>query len=421
MDQVTDTRALRARQKAERKKSKAEAEQKVKEAEAAIHAALTKPALKPHELAGHLFASVHYKDQDGFRDFFVAIIEVYPRFLTSDWRGPLTALYTAAVLTGANLSLKDWKPKAKGTRSVFQHLARHLLEKYHQPPILWTALDEDPNISLTLAPVVAEVAQGGSLFKTIPGLFPVALSRKQCHELLQSSASMGFLLAVRFQQAKAHGGDLRLAKAWKASNRGASLGSVNEEAFWETVLAFFAKNPMLDLNQIGPVIDYVNYRRNQDFNFSMKGRTPMALLKDMEEWHQTLHRVKVAGANSFMPSGFSPYQVDRSSRDASGNFTQEVWTVSEILSGKELADEGRKQSHCVASYSWSIERKTVSIWSMRVVRDLGEERALTIEVQNKDRRVVQARGYSNRRSTPAEFRVLNAWAQQNHLSLANYL
>jgi hypothetical protein len=435
MSQVEDTRALRGRQKAERKKYKEARAVKAQQQEVQILASLTKPLLKPHQLVNKILPSgVPAPDQRPFLDFLSRVIKKSPRLLGSvvtrtdgraqneHWGTPLYALYIAAVLVGADLDLQDWEPKVKGTRSVFQHLVRHLLEKYHQPNFLWTALEEsDFMVATTLAPVVAHVAQGGSLFKVIPGLFPVVLSRKQCHELLQSSSDIGFLEAIRYQQAKAYGGSRRLAVAWVASRIGSELGPSSHEAFWETVMAFFAKNPMLDLHHLGSIIDYISYRRGMDVSFSMKGRTAMALLRDVEEWHQTLHRAKVAGGKPFMPSGFSSYQTERSRREPSGNFVREVWNVKEILSGKDLHEEGRKMHHCVYSYTYSIESKKVSIWSMTVETELSLERVLTIEVYNRERRVVQAKGEWNRDGNIQEFRVLSAWAKQNSISMGRYL
>jgi hypothetical protein len=283
--------------------------------------------------------------------------------------------------------------------------------------ILWKALEEKDGNGVRLAPVVAHVAQGGSLFKAVPDLLPVPLTRKQCHELLNSPSEMSFMLALRLQQAKAHGGELPLAKAWAASGPGSTLGSAVDEAFWDTVISFFAKNPMLDRERIGPLVDFINYRRAEEVGFSMKGRSPLALLKAMEEWHGTLYRAKVTGEGEYIPSGFSPYQAEINHRQRSGNYFREVWALSEILNGKDLAAEGRALSHCAYSYTRSIESKRTSIWSMT----LDGAKVVTVEVRNSERRVVQARGRCNRAVTMDEFRHLNAWASKNSLVISAHL
>ena len=40
---------------------------------------------------------------------------------------------------------------------------------------------------------------------------------------------------------------------------GRRLHSAADEAFWITVIDWFAKNPMLIPNQVGPLVDYILY------------------------------------------------------------------------------------------------------------------------------------------------------------------
>jgi hypothetical protein len=155
----------------------------------------------------------------------------------------------------------------------------------------------------------------------------------------------------------------------------------------------------------------------------MKSRTALALLRDVTEWHQQLHRVKVAGGGAaFEPSGFSPHVSEFEFRDKSGNSIKEIWVVREILSGKDLAEEGRTLKHCVYSYAQSIVRGQISIWSLGHGPTTNKlDRVLTVEVRNQDKRVVQARGFGNRTATGEEFRIVNTWAQNNGLRLGAHL
>ena len=75
------------------------------------------------------------------------------------------------------------------------------------------------------------------------------------------------------------------------------------------MLQFFIANPMLDSAHIGPMIDYIHQQRfvSQDVfvapgvverrgppqpNFTMKGRTPASLLRQVEAWHRTLTKTE---------------------------------------------------------------------------------------------------------------------------------
>jgi hypothetical protein len=179
---------------------------------------------------------------------------------------------------------------------------------------------------------------------------------------------------------------------------------------------------MLDLAQIGPVVDYIQWRRGEQPDFSMKGRTPGALLRDVEGWHTQLHRTKVAGRVDYEPSGFPPYIKTVSvGRDKTGNHIEVTWRVMEILSGSELADEGRVLRHCVYSYTHSIQSGRTSIWSMTRAESHNIERRITVEVNNRTRQIVQARGLHNRRQDMDEFRVMKDWADKAGLTISSYL
>jgi hypothetical protein len=197
-----------------------------------------------------------------------------------------------------------------------------------------------------------------------------------------------------------------------ARDVGRTLKTKDEEVFWDSVLAWFAKNPMLDMNQLGPLIDYISYRRNNDADFSMKGRSALAMLRGLNEWHHELRMVRDFKEHNYTPSGFKTGVYETKKR-INKSFVIQRWTIEEILTSKDLAAEGRAHKHCVYSYSSSIARGTISIWSM----SLNKERMITIEVQNQSGMILQARGSHNRQMTAEEFRVLQKWANDNRLEI----
>jgi hypothetical protein len=69
--------------------------------------------------------------------------------------------------------------------------------------------------------------------------------------------------------------------------------------------------------------------------------------------------------------------------------------------------------HCVSCYATDIKEGRSSIWSLRC----DGARALTVEVANGMRRVVQARGKCNRNPKPLELGLLHRWALANELEL----
>lgn len=308
--------------------------------------------------------------------------------------------------------IDDWKPKGKGKQTLIVSLASHLLAEYPVPKFLWNSLwEEDWN---RLGASVSQIAKGHSFAKLCKdGSFPIPLTKKQCHELLQSSADEGFVSAIRRVQIETHGGEPRLHSVWMNQLIGQRISAPQDEVFWDTVIAWFSKHPMLDPGQIKPLIDFINNRRRVDENFSMKGRSPMAMIRAMEDWHGELHKEKVFRESNYIPSGFKEGYWQYKVKSKAGHTHQE-WKLKEILTSKDLYAEGNALKHCVASYGSSVSNGAVSIWSL----SLNGKKVITIEVRNVARMIVQARGRFNRVTTNEEFKIISLWAQENDLSVS---
>lgn len=321
--------------------------------------------------------------------------------------------------------IETWRPRGKGRDSVFRSLCEHLLTKYPTPPFLWSAFEDEVN-GAELVPLVVHVAQGGSLFQFCKdGKLPFSLTRSQCAEFMQTSTSLGVLPALRRVQVKAEGGDRRLFEVWRRLPSVMRLQTPELESFGVTVLRFFARNPMLDPAQIGPLYDYVHHRYRLNPAFSMQGRTAQALLRDMAAWHQELNNVRLRRNEThvaFERSGFKQFRVQRKEKVPLGKGGKvgealHSWAVQEILSSKELMAEGRALRHCVYSYRWQVEAKRTSIWSLSGGLEGAMEKLITLEVSNATRAIVQARGAHNRLTNTREDRVILEWASMNGLAV----
>jgi hypothetical protein len=316
--------------------------------------------------------------------------------------------------------VNEWTPRGKGRETLFRSLCDHLLAKYPVPAILWSGfLESRPE---PFVPLVAHVAQGGSLFAYVKeAAFAVPLTRRMCHDVLTTPSSGTLLAAIRRAEVRSVGGDERLAQAWLATQVAQSLGRGDDEAFWLTVLEWFAKVPGWKPSQVAPLVDYIGHRRGEDGRFSMRGRSLQAMTRAMSTWHRELAHLRVVRAAIFETSGFKSAKIDRSERGRDGQLQRRIWRVDEILSTQRLAGEGRRMNHCVYSYAAAIERKQTSIWSMTLEDGRGETgrwAVLTIEVRNALRRVVQARGRFNRTATSEEHAILMRWAGMNGLEIS---
>jgi hypothetical protein len=148
----------------------------------------------------------------------------------------------------------------------------------------------------------------------------------------------------------------------------------------------------------------------------MKGRTGTSVLVAIDEWHNTLAKTKVDTSADFQSCGIEGWTWERK-KNVDGETYLEPWVFSEILTAKDLIEEGKRLHHCVYSYASSIERKCVSIWSLRV----GGVRTLTIELMVSSRTIVQIRGFANRPATTVEKRVIEMWASKNGIAILKKL
>ena len=82
-----------------------------------------------------------------------------------------------------------------------------------------------------------------------------------------------------------------------------------------------------------------------------------------------------------------------------------TWSVRELLSAKELYEEGQAMSHCVSAYATHCHQGLSVICSLR----RGGRRRLTLEVHPDTFALIQARGAGNRAPTPQELVRLHEW------------
>ena len=333
---------------------------------------------------------------------------------------------------------EDWQPDTKSSHRQFAALARHLLARYPIPPFMDTAWFRGD------APAAREQqgwfkhVGGGQNIRTAAGL-PVTLTKRAAHLFPKAPREYTVEAALRWAQIRALGGGEDLVRAVVATRLGERF---EDEAFWVSVLHFFVNNPQLDRAWVGPIVDYIAFRREAPReaegpagaephgpppypNFSMKGRTAVALTRLVEEWHRELAREQAKPPVAWEPSGIRGFLSD----DPEGEPVR--WTITELLSARELADEGREMRHCVASYARSCARGQQSIWSLQMHAPDGRppRRVMTIAVNNARHMITQARGRCNH--LPGDRRasarlddapdLMKRWAAQERLGIASHL
>ena len=316
--------------------------------------------------------------------------------------------------------INTWKPKGKSVEANIRSLGEHVWAKYKVPQFLWSALyyktesvHSAVRILHSLATVpaaefVRRVAAGESAYKAFStsGL-PVKPTRGLTHRFMLSTTEHSFVPAFRLAQAQEAKVDVRLHHVFTDPSTSfcESFYTAEEEILFSSYVSWIGTQHMLNPSKVAPIWDYVRRQRN----FSFKGRTALALLRDVDQWHNDLNRLNIKhykGPSVYAPSGFHPKTYDFSTEKH-----KKIWEIREILTAKELLEEGKRQSHCVFSYASMIEQGRISIWTVVLENNEGRWANLTLEV-TKDLRIAQARGRYNRMPTPEEHQILNRWLSE---------
>lgn len=307
-----------------------------------------------------------------------------------------------------------WRCRTHNADKQFSSLARHLFSKYHVPLFM----DEAWLTGNRLYQSWFKHIGSGNNIRTAQDL-PLPLTKMMAHHFLATPDNYRITSAFRRAQARALGANEPMAAAI-AQTRLSDTFRDNE--FWLSVIGFFARNPMLDCAQVGPIVDYIWSQKYDDVivqiereraenrgpaqpNFSMKGRTVVSLMQQVERWHGSLSRYTGADVK-WEHSSISEFEFVEGSTEGNNLRT---WRIVELLSKKELVGEGRELQHCVASYADSCARGYCAIMSMTLAQPQARK-VLTIEVNLKGRKIHQVRGKRNRLASEKEREVIQRWA-----------
>lgn len=324
-------------------------------------------------------------------------------------------------------SFDSWDVPSYNPDSQFSSIARHLWAEYDVPVFMDDAWLSDNPIYQEWFRHIGK----GQNIRTAPDL-PFPLTKSMAHYFLLTPKVYSIPAALRWGQVFSLGGDQRLVDALLDTRL---VRDFHDNDFWESVLRFFIRNPMLDTIHINPIIDYIwnqKYENRIVFvergvaneigpvqpNFSMKGRTVDSLLKAVHQWHKTLGKESKSGNFQWKKSGISEFKFIEGSKESKN---MKIWSIQELLNSQELVAEGREMSHCVSSYTQSCYKGNSSIWTMNSETAEGREKHLTIEINLQTNQICQARGKRNRRPTEKEREIISRWAGEANIQMASYI
>jgi hypothetical protein len=323
--------------------------------------------------------------------------------------------------------IADFEPTSHNRSKQFSQFLRHLFARYYVPEFMDKAFYEDNKHHIQW---FIHIGQGQNI-RTASHL-PIKMTAKMAHYFTQTPEYYTVAEALRYAQVMAMGGNERLVSYILATRLGREF--VNE-SFWETVLNWFVQNPMLDPTQVLPIVDYIQAQKfatrevvrgrgliervnPPQPDFSMKGRTVRALLRAVEEWHDTLNRTK----NRFVGITWAAVEIpDFEFEDARGGKIWGIYKITQLLTTHELDQEGTAMNHCVGSYAQSCRLGRCSIWSLTLEDGYGKKtRLLTLEL-DKNRTIVQARGRFNAMPTEETQKILLRWAVKHNLRFSRWI
>lgn len=146
-------------------------------------------------------------------------------------------------------------------------------------------------------------------------------------------------------------------------------------------------------------------------DFTLKGKTLRSLRRHMANWRNDVLKKRpdlAKKACDWPRSEIAP--LVHQDGDVK-------WLVFELLSDRALKLEGLAMNHCVESYVDECARRTASIWSLRIQRGGTPQRMVTIEVDPRNKEIVQVQGKSNSRPTSESRLIIERWAKQEGLKM----
>ena len=309
------------------------------------------------------------------------------------------------------------------TRSLNQHtrvreLVRYAFNQYSPPGFLYEVWGGQDTYGDYLFGFKEDfrlwylaLAQGHSLYKECTmGL----LTKKETHHF--STCSYALTVPQAIWYAVIRGMEAPEVLARKLASTRLAQFALND--FWKAVARWFIRYPT-SVRQTNDLLDYISARHNEHPDWYLKDRTLSGLQRAMQSWHRELHRVSSMSVRFTRWPGI---QVEDSVFERGQGKKRTLWRFHQITTGKELAEEGNKQHHCVSSYGQWCAQGRCSIWSMTAENMGNCQRALTIEVRNAaEREIVQARGYANRSPKAEELSMLKEWAGKYGFRLGRWL
>ncbi len=319
-----------------------------------------------------------------------------------------------------------WEPLGTNPMPMFASLAEHLLAAYPMPRFL---------ASVWLEPTDAEARRHQAWYKLIgagrnirsAGDLLFAYTSKMAHHFLLAPDHLSVGAALRWGEVRGLGGSRQFGLALGTTRLAHDF---THPEFWRSVVQFFANHPDFDPDLVGPTVDYLDHQkfaqaeetwwegRTQtagppEPNLTMKGRTPRALIRQVNAWHAMLKRPKRWRSVRWAHSEIDEFSLVE--RDLPTDLR--CWTIRELGSSDALWNEEKAMRHCAGTYVARCVSRATSVWSMRFENHEQRCRVATIEVDLASRTICQIKRRGNAPAKPKDLAILRTWAASAGLKL----
>ncbi len=319
-------------------------------------------------------------------------------------------------------------PRNADPASQFRDLIDHLLVHYELPEFYYGAWFVNGNLQVADRDWFCHVAQGGNI-RRAPNMFPF-LGKRAAHLMHEAPRDCTLRQALRYGQLRALG----MQEAWiPRILTGPGAIDFAHDATWLPLFAMMTQNPSLDPEDIATICEHVHAQIQQAHpkTVSLKGRTLAELLRSAHNGLRDLLKLARKYGYTYTEADLVDPLIRRRIRTLANLVWEPMndlqpfewkhrrtrWQIVELCSQHALYEEGRDLSHCVSSYGVECRSGISAMFSLRLwLADRQQwERCATIEVEPKDRRIVQVRGFANQAPEEEEVQVIQLWARTNQL------
>lgn len=303
--------------------------------------------------------------------------------------------------------LLDWNPHEGDEFRRIDSLVNHLFVEFPVPPFLIHNLvrGEDTWPRMKWVCWLILLGQGASLHQ-MGRVFGWRIPRRFSHYLRGAPEALSGVLATMWAEIHRLGGsriEVRALSETPAYVIDLTEAAVHRHeprlvAFWRNTVRWLTRHRHALNDRSRHEILQWAFDRFAEGNFSWKGRSPVRAAESAREHMEALRRHGTMEGLAYRWASKQwnwTYRPDR----------ENEWSVTELLSGVAIHEEGRAMCHCVGSYVSRCVAHRSAIFSLC----LNGRRLLTIEVDPARRALVQMRGPSNRSPTAEERQIVETW------------